>query len=334
MRARTLAPRRGAAALLGALVLGTLATACAGPGGHLNALATAKPRIAPPATTRLRRRAGQVVATTAPTTTTTQAEQAGWTPVSYAGPDIAVDERTVVTADGARITVARFRAGRVRFDLHVGSQDPPANLALLPADAQPAVSASEAPRLLAAFNGGFKANTGAGGFEVHGQKILPLQDGLASFVIDTNGAGHVGVWGQTLPAPGEQVASVRQNLAPLVVDSQPSPRASTVGAWGATLGGGSSVARSALGQDAQGDILYAGSMSALPIDLADALIAAGATTGMELDINPEWVQLALAPTPGGPLSAGVPGQNRPADQYQLGWTRDFVTVLSRAPAAG
>jgi hypothetical protein len=49
---------------------------------------------------------------------------------------------------------------------------------------------------------------------------------------------------------------------------------------------------------------------------------------MELDINPNWVQLATAPTPGASLVAQVPGQNRPADQCQSGWTRDFIAVLS------
>jgi hypothetical protein len=48
---------------------------------------------------------------------------------------------------------------------------------------------------------------------------------------------------------------------------------------------------------------------------------------VELDINPAWVQLDVAPRPGGPLRAEVPGQNRPADQYLLGWSRDFITVL-------
>jgi len=124
------------------------------------------------------------------------------------------------------------------------------------------------------------------------------------------------------------VASVRQNLPPLVVGGQPSPAVADVATWGATLGGGAAVARSALGEDASGNLLYAADMSALPSDLAGALVSVGSVTAMELDINPEWVQIAVAAAPGGPLSAGVPGQNRPADQYQVGWTRDFVTVLA------
>ena len=54
---------------------------------------------------------------------------------------------------------------------------------------------------------------------------------------------------------------------------------------------------------------------------------------MELDINPEWVQLDAARSPGGPLAAEVPGQHRPANQYLTGWTRDFIAVLAPPPAS-
>lgn len=265
--------------------------------------------------------------TTAPTTTTTT-EQPGWSVLSTDAAGVAIDGRTFSLPDGAQVTVARFRAGRVTYDLHIGSQDPPTGQATLGPDAGPSVSAAEQPHLLACFNGGFMASTGSGGVEVGGQVLVPLSNGDASLVIDTSGAGRVGVWGQGLPAAGESVASVRQNLPPLVIGGQPSPQIGDVAAWGATLGGGSAVARSALGEDANGDLLYAGSMSAVPADMAQALIDAGATTAMELDINPEWVQLDTAPTPGAPLVAGVPGQNRPANQCQVGWTRDFITVLA------
>lgn len=69
-------------------------------------------------------------------------------------------------------------------------------------------------------------------------------------------------------------------------------------------------------------------MSATPADLAEALTAKGARIAMELDINPEWVQLDIADAPGGPLTPAIPGQNRPASQFLAGWTRDFFTVLA------
>ena len=108
-----------------------------------------------------------------------------------------------------------------------------------------------------------------------------------------------------------------------------SPRIGDLAAWGMTLGGVPAVARSAVGQDRQGDLLCAGTMRALPSDLARALLAAGAVRAMELDINPYWVQIDSTPHPGGRLVAGVPNQERPGNQFVLGWTRDFVVVLAR-----
>ncbi len=200
--------------------------------------------------------------------------------------------------------------------------------AVLGPDSLSYVSTTEVPQLLAAFNGGFKVNAGAGGVEVDGQTLTPLILGAASFVIDATGAGRIGVCGSTVPLPGEQVLSVRQNHTPLIEDGRISPGSGNLSQWGATLNGVAAPARSALGEDAAGNILYAGSMSALPIDLATALSDDGATVAMELDINPEWVQLDLASLAGAPLVAALPSQSRPANQYLVGWTRDFFTVLT------
>jgi hypothetical protein len=269
-----------------------------------------------------------VPSTTVPATSTTTTEQPGWTPVSTVGTAIAVDSRSVTEPTGHVVTIFRFRAGHTQFGLHVGGADPPRGSATVGANDGSSIGPTEAPTLLAAFNGGFKAGAGAGGFELSGQILVPLLAGYGSLVIDADGQAHVGIWGQGLPAAGEQVASVRQNLPPLVTGGRPAQNIADIAAWGSTLGGGATVARSALAEDGAGNLLFAASMNVLPVDLADALISAGALTGMELDINPEWVQLATATTPGGALSPGIPGQYRPGDQYQVGWSRDFVTVLA------
>jgi Phosphodiester glycosidase len=240
----------------------------------------------------------------------------------------AVDQLTFNGPSGGVVTVIRFRVGRVQFALHVGSEDPPSGAAVIPPDAGSAIGPQETPVLLGAFNGGFKVDASAGGFEVDGQVLNPLVAGDASLVIDADGSAHIGVWGQTVPTPGEQVVSVRQNLPPLVTGGAPNPSVGDASAWGAMLGPGPAVPRSGLGQDAAGDILYAGGMSLNPSDLAAGLVYAGAVNAMELDINPEWVQAVGAPSPGGPLASLIPGQNRPADQYQAGWSRDFITVLA------
>jgi hypothetical protein len=237
----------------------------------------------------------------------------------------------VRTADGALVTVALF-LGPVRYVLHDGSADPGPAAGLR---AGPAVGGAERRRLLAAFNGGFKLAAGAGGYMQEGHVLSPLRPGLASLVIDRSGQARIGVWGSGLPVPGEAVYSVRQNLPPLVLNGRPTAASADWGLWGATIGG-AYVARSAVGQDAAGHLIYAASMSAVPADLASVLASHGARVAMELDINPEWVQLDAAHRPGGPLTADVPGQYRPADQYLVGWTRDFFTVLASpagSPAA-
>jgi hypothetical protein len=236
----------------------------------------------------------------------------------------------VRTKDGAHVTVAVF-LGSVRYVLHNGSTDPgPAASGLVRAG--PAVTGTERGQLLAAFNGGFKLSAGAGGYMQEEHVISALRPGLASLVIDRSGQARIGVWGHGLPAPGEAVYSVRQNLRPLVRNGRPTAASADWTVWGATLGGGAYVARSAIGQDAAGDLMYAASMSAVPADLAAALAGHGARTAMELDINPEWVQLDAAGRPGGTLATEIPGQYRPPGQYLVGWTRDFFTVL--APPAG
>ena len=233
----------------------------------------------------------------------------------------------VRTADGALVTVATF-LGPVRYVLHNGSADPgPAASGLVRAG--PAVTGAERSRLLAAFNGGFKLSAGAGGYMQEGHVISPLRPGFASLVIDRSGRARIGVWGRGLPVPGEAVYSVRQDLQPLVLNGRPAAASADWALWGATLGGGAYVARSAIGQDGAGHLTYAASMSAVPADLAAALIRRGARIAMELDINPEWVQLDAADIPGGRLTAEIPGQYRPSDQYLAGWTRDFFTVLAR-----
>ena len=235
------------------------------------------------------------------------------------------------TPDGSVMTVATF-SGPLTYVLHDGSEDP--GLAAGRVKAGPAVRGTERRRLLAAFNGGFKLSQGVGGYEQEGHVAAALRRGLTSLVIDRSGRARIGIWGHGVPAPGEAVYSVRQNLPPLVLHGKPTKAAADWGLWGSTLGGGEYVARSALGQDAAGDLVYAASMSATPADLASVLAYAGAQIAMELDINPEWVQLDVASRPGGRLHAAIGGQNRPTNQFLLGWARDFITVVAPAGAGG
>jgi hypothetical protein len=301
-----------ASALAGACVV----AACGGASDAAHPPSTASPAAAQ----------STAAARSTPKASSAPATRRTVTPAPVPLPRPRVSITRVRTADGALVTIATF-LGPVRYVLHNGSADPgPAASGRVRAG--PAVTGAERRQLLAAFNGGFKLSAGAGGYMQEGHVISPLRPGFASLVIDRSGQARIGVWGSGLPAPGEAVHSVRQDLRPLVLHGRPTGASADWTLWGATLGGGAYVARSAIGQDAAGDLVYAASMSAVPADLAAALAGHGARIAMELDINPEWVQLDVAGRPGGALTAEVPGQFRPSDQYLAGWTRDFFTVLA------
>jgi hypothetical protein len=297
--------RRTAAALAGLLAVAACSSPAAPPPARSTSQATAR-------------------ATVSPTTRPAPAPPPTPAPV----PRVTVTRTR--TKDGSVVTLATF-SGPVSYVLHDGSQDP--GLAAGRVRAGPAVRGAERGRLLAAFNGGFKLSAGAGGYEQEGHVAAALRRGLTSLVIDRSGRARIGIWGHGVPG-GEAVYSVRQNLPPLVLGGKPTAAAADWGLWGATLGGGEYVARSALGQDAAGHLVYAASMSASPADLAVAMSRAGVRIAMELDINPEWVQLDVARRPGGPLRAAIRGQGRPANQFLLGWARDFIAVLAPAGAGG
>jgi len=197
----------------------------------------------------------------------------------------------------------------------------------------PAVLGAELRRLVAAFNGGFKFSTGAGGFESYGRVGAPLGTGLGSIVTYTDGRTDIGAWHAGLPAPGTPVASVRQNLTLLIDHGTAAPSIDCVSCWGATLGGVSDPARSALGITADGRLVWAGGERLTPAQLAYALLGARVVRAVELDINPEWVAGYLYGHRGGvgPLAPVpvVPGQNGVPGSFLAPYSRDFFTIEAR-----
>jgi hypothetical protein len=258
-----------------------------------------------------------------PTFAPAQGAPGAWvTAVSHEGrPEI---QAQTVSASGSSVVVMRMDAPSTRLILHAGYEDPGAQGWL----AGPAISDAEKPKLLAAFNGGFRLGLGLGGFSVLGHTVGTIAPGLASVVQYTDGSSGLGVWGTDVPFGGKQVFSVRQNLGPLIVAGAPAANIDQYGPWGATLGGGFAVARSALGIDRFGNLMWAGSTYATPRAMATALIQSGAIRGMQLDINPMWVDAFTFPT----LAAQtvvLPSQYRPVGTYIQPYSRDFFTVTLR-----
>jgi hypothetical protein len=197
----------------------------------------------------------------------------------------------------------------------------------------PSIGGAERRRVIAAFNGGFRLSTDAGGFESFGRVAVPLRAGLGSIVTYTDGTTDIGAWRREVPAPGKRVASVRQNLPLLIDHGHIAGSVACLTCWGATLGGVSDPARSGLGITADGHLVWAGGEHLTPAQLATALLGARVVRAVELDINPEWVNGYLfghdhghgpvVPIPVIAGQTGIPGQ------FLVPWSRDFFSVVAR-----
>ena len=195
----------------------------------------------------------------------------------------------------------------------------------------PSVAGSEARRLLAAFNGGFKLSTGSGGFESYGRVAVPLRRGAGSIVTYSDGTTDVGSWRSEVPARGKAAVSVRQNLSLLIDHGVPASNLGCLACWGATLGGVADPARAALGIASDGNLIWAAGEHTTVSALSSALVHARVERAVELDINPEWVAGYLYAHRGGPPApvtvlngqTGIPGE------FLSPWSRDFFTVVTR-----
>jgi hypothetical protein len=194
----------------------------------------------------------------------------------------------------------------------------------------PAIGSGEAHKLIAAFNGGFRLSTGAGGFR-EGQRVgYPLRTGAGSIVTYGDGHTEIGAWRSGVPAPGARIASVRQNLTLLVDHGVAAANLGCRICWGATLGGGDAVARAGLAVTTDGSLLWAAGERLTVAALAQALLAHGAQSAVELDINPSWVAGYLYARGGGQATAVpvVAGQFGVSGAFLAPYTRDFFAVVS------
>ena len=253
----------------------------------------------------------------------------GWTPVvSIGGQTAAWLSR--VPGEGEPITMLRFDQGLTRLALHSGSMDPGGSGWQYGDSIGPA----EQPKVVAGFQGGFKLLDDVGGFLSQGRLEHPLSTGRASIVTYISGQSDVGAWRSEVPAIGQAIFSVRQNLYPLIDHGQAASNVSScvIACWGPTLGGGLASARGALGIDSAGRLIYAGGERLTVSALAGSLVSAGVQRAAELDINPEWVNLYLfRHEAGGSIGIipMIPGQPGIPGQLLMPYNRDFFTVVVR-----
>ena len=117
--------------------------------------------------------------------------------------------------------------------------------------------------------------------------LYPLVNGIASFVIDSDVRPTSASGGSQLPTADEPVENVRQHLSPT---GYPIPLRATrrPGGDGQQLQS-RCPQRSRRGRTRQHHLC--GRHVNTPQDLSDTLMSVGAVNTMQLNINPEWVEL-------------------------------------------
>lgn len=226
------------------------------------------------------------------------------------------------------VTLIRFDQRYVHLTLHAGSVDGGAG-GWRYGDQ---ITAGEIHHLVAAFNGGFKLTYRDVGFVSAGRVAVPLSPGLASIVTYTDGTTGVGAWNEGVPTRRKTVYSVLQNQQLLLDRGAPAPTVSAciTACWGATIQGLTTVARSAVGVRADGELVWAAGEQLTPATLAAALVGVGVVRAVELDINPDWVDGYLYTHHAtGPIAVpALPGQLGIAGQFLSPYTRDFFAVVA------
>ncbi len=261
-----------------------------------------------------------------------------WSPyLNAANGKTAVAYRTYLQSDPLRpysfTAVVAFDLQATRLHFVLGSVEPipespqPSRTGLIPAaDLKPG-------KLIATFNGGFKARHGQYGAMADGLIALPPIDGLATVAMYADGRVQIGEWGTDVQDSPNLVAW-RQNGKMLIHNSQINPEtARTDVSWGRTIKGDTITCRSALGLSADGRTLYY--VVGLQLDaptLAKVMMDAGTEEALELDVNDYWVHFAAVRKSGATLYVEplLKAMNFQVDRYLKGWSRDFFYVTTVA----
>ncbi len=183
-------------------------------------------------------------------------------------------------------------------------------------------------RLLATFNSGFYESDAAAGFFTHNTLYFPMVRGAATLIQYKNGSVDIKAWDGG-KRPGADVLMARQNLPLLVNYSLPTKSASNNALWGLTLHGAAAVWRTALGVDAQGNLIYVAAPDQTAQSLALIMSKLHVVRAMELDINPAWPIFVTYSNRGAKSpSLFVPNPNQISTRFLYSSTKDFFAVFS------
>lgn len=259
-----------------------------------------------------------------------------WSPFVYDADGRPVLERAIVAPDPTRpyvqTALVRIDLRYARIQLVAGTREPQSPARVRRPGAIPA-SDQQSGRLLAAFNGGFKAINGGFGIAVSGVTLLRPTAGLATLALYRDGSLRLGSWGADITATPD-LAAYRQNCPLLLDGGRLTAQATTDNAalWGRTIGNKVATWRSGLGLSADGRYLTYAVGDGLTVPaLGQALIQGGADRAMQLDINAYWTRfVTYAPVNGRLVAQKLLAQMAgDARQFLAPDSRDFFYVTAK-----
>jgi hypothetical protein len=143
------------------------------------------------------------------------------------------------------------------------------------------------PALVAAFNGGFKAEHGHFGMMVDGNELLAPRPHSCTIAANAEGELRIGTW-TALEPKREELTWWRQTPGCMLEEGvlHPGLRSADTKNWGATIDGKTVIRRSAAGLSTDGRTLFVGiSNSTTARALALGMQRAGAVSVAQLDVN-------------------------------------------------
>lgn len=267
------------------------------------------------------------------------AEDGVWQPVLTRSGEPGILHRTIVHPDPERsyaeLFVFALNLSSVRVHAVAGSIEPKSDSNATGEGRPGVVPEAARARLVAAFNGGFKAEHGHFGMMVDGRELLAPKPKSCTFAASSDGAVHIGTWSGIAPRAGG-FSFWRQTPPCMVEDGvlHAGLRSADSTNWGATLEGKTVIRRSAVGLSRDGKTLFVGiSNSTTARALALGMQHVGSVSVAQLDVNFSYPRFLLyredAET--GTLTArgAVKGLLYRTDEY-LGRasTRDFFYVTA------
>lgn len=196
------------------------------------------------------------------------------------------------------------------------------------------IPARDEPRLIAAFNGGFRARHGHHGMIVQGVTLLPLLPGLCTVAGDAAGTLRIGTWRRT---DDVQPGTWYRQTPPCMLEGgvlHPGLANPESRKWGATLEGKTVIRRSAIALDERGERLYVAITNFTTARaLALGMQHLGAHTVAQLDVNWSYPKILVFPRDAAGLRRAAPVFEgflfEPAEMLRRPASRDFFYVLRR-----